>query len=174
MGAVLTAVWIFAATGDIFVEASYASEDEATRARNYIIGMALFIVVTLGLGVGLIVNALVLEGIATVPALVAVGISIALAVAAYFTLEVSPETFAIVLVYCVSVTTLLCGGILSAMAGQPHLAYIGIAYFVSDWCVGIRDFGKRPPAWLQRHLLIIILILYYTIMLTSIDYAFSA
>ena len=59
------------------------------------------------------------------------------------------------------------------MAGQPHLAYIGIAYFVSDWCVGIRDFGNPSLEWLKRNLLIIILILYYTIMLTSIDYAFS-
>ena len=106
--------------------------------------------------------------------LVAVGVSIALAGVAYSTLEVSPEKFGIVLAYSVSVATLLCGGILSAINGHPHLAYIGIAYFFSDWLVGMRNFGKRPPAWLQKNALILILILYYTIMLTSIDYAFSA
>ena len=173
MGSLLTAVWLSAATGDIFVEGSYAAEDDATKARYYTIGMALFVLVTLGLGVGLMVYALVIEGMATAPALVAVGVSIALAGVAYSTLKVSPETFGIVLVYSASVATLLCGGILSAIHGHPHLAYIGIAYFFSDWLVGLRDFGKRPPAWLQKNALIVILILYYTIMLTSIDYAFS-
>jgi hypothetical protein len=174
MGILLTAVWIFAATGDIFVEGSYAAEEDATKVRYYTIGMALFVVVTLGLGVGLMVHALVIEGMATAPALLAVGFSLALAGVAYSTLEVSPETLGIVLVYSASVATLLCGGILAAINGHPRLAYIGIAYFLSDWLVGLRDFGKRPPAWLEKNALIIILALYYTIMLTSIDYAFSA
>jgi hypothetical protein len=174
VGALLTAVWVLAATGDIFIEGSYAAEDDAGKARYYMIGMTLFVAVTLGLGVGLMINALVVEGIEAVGALVSVGISIGLAVLAYRTLDVSPETLVIVLVYSVSVATLLCGGLLSAINGHPHLAYIGIAYFISDWCVGLRDFGKRPPAWLKRNALIIILILYYTTMLTSIDYAFSS
>ncbi len=55
MGSLLTAVWLSAAAGDIFVEGSYAVEDDATKTRYYTIGMALLVLVTLGLGVGLIV-----------------------------------------------------------------------------------------------------------------------
>jgi len=169
----LATVWILAATGDIFVERSYAAEDAAAKARFYAIGMALFVAVTLGLGLGLTLNALLLEGMEAAPALAAVGISVALAAVAYSTLEVSRETLGMVLVYSASVATLLCGGILSAIIGDPRLAYIGIAYFFSDWLVGVRDFGRRRPEWLKRNALILILVLYYTIMLTSIDYAFS-
>lgn len=93
-------------------------------------------------------------------------------VIAYQTLDVAPETFAIMPVYTISVTVLLCGGILSALAGNVHLAYIGTAYFISDWCVGLRDFGKNIPAFLKKNILIIILTLYYSIMLMSIDFVF--
>jgi hypothetical protein len=173
LGILLSAVWVMAALGDIFIEGSYSIDDESVKARYYIIGMALFIVFTLGLGVGLIINAAVIEG--ALPAyqiLVAAGVSIAMGVIAYQTLNVAPETFAIMLVYTVSVTVLLCGGILSALTGNTHLAYIGIAYFVSDWCVGLRDFGKNIPTFLKNNILIIILMLYYSIMLMAIDFVF--
>lgn len=170
-GALLTGVWVFAALGDIFIEGSYSTEDQNRKARYYIIGMVLFIVFTLGLGVGLVLNALLSFDIPPLYLGGAVLASLACGTLAYRTLEVSPENLGIVLVYTVSVTVLLCGGLLSALGGDVHLGYIGIAYFISDWCVGLRDFGKKTPALFQRHVLIVILILYYTIMLTSIDYA---
>lgn len=171
LGILFSAVWVMAALGDIFIEGSYSIDDESIKARYYIIGMALFIVFTLGLGVGLIVNAVV-EGVPGYQILIAAGISIVMGVIAYRTLKVAPETLAIMLVYTVSVTVLLCGGILSALVGNVHLAYIGIAYFISDWCVGLRDFGKKVPALLKENILIVILVLYYTIMLMSIDFVF--
>lgn len=94
----------------------------------------------------------------------------AMGVIAYRTLAVTPETRAIMWVYTVAVTVLLCGGILSALGGSVHLATLGIAYFFSDWCVGLRDFGSGGTPLLKEHILIVILILYYTIMLTSIDF----
>ncbi len=172
LGILFSAVWVMAALGDIFIEGSYSIDDESIKARYYIIGMALFIVFTLGLGVGLIVNAVVVEGVPGYQILIAAGISIVMGVIAYRTLKVAPETLAIMLVYTVSVTVLLCGGILSALVGNVHLAYIGIAYFISDWCVGLRDFGKKVPALLKENILIVILVLYYTIMLMSIDFVF--
>ena len=172
LGILLSAVWAMAALGDIFIEGSYSIDDESVKARYYMIGMVLFIVFTLGLGVGLIINAAVIEDLPTYQALIAAGVSIVMGVIAYQTLNVAPETLAIMLVYTVSVTVLLCGGILSALTGNVHLAYIGIAYFVSDWCVGLRDFGKNVPPFLKENILIIILMLYYSIMLMSIDFVF--
>ena len=170
LGAVLTGTWVFACIGDIFVEGSYSTTDAYVKERYYIFGMILFVVVTLGLGVGLIINATVFTTLPRYLILIAVGSSIAMGIIAYFTLEVSPDTKVIVWVYTVAVMTLLCGGIMSAMIGNPYLAYIGIAYFISDWCVGLRDFGKKIPKVLDNNITIIILILYYTIMLVSIDF----
>lgn len=173
LGILLSTVWVMAALGDIFIEGSYSIDDESVKARYYIIGMALFIVFTLGLGVGLIINATAIEGVLpTYQILIAAGVSIAMGVIAYRTLDVAPDTLIIMLVYTVSVTALLCGGILSALTGNVHLAYIGIAYFISDWCVGLRDFGKNVPIILKNNILIIILMLYYSIMLMSIDFVF--
>lgn len=169
IGILLTSVWALAAIGDIFVEGSYSASDEAKKATFYIAGMALFILVTLGLGVGLIVNALSTGSLSAGTIAGSAAAALLMGGLAYLTLDVSPENLGIVLVYTVAVTTLLCGGLLSALTGQPHLAFVGIAYFFSDWCVGLRDFGKRVPAFLKRNLLIVILILYYSIMLISID-----
>ncbi|MCB2178436.1 hypothetical protein KQH61_03385 [bacterium] len=169
LGVLFTAVWAFASLGDIFIEGSYSTEDEAVKGRYYIIGMALFILFTLGLGVGLSYYAVAEQGATFIQLGIALVVAAALGVAAYRTLAVTEETRAIMLVYVVAVVSLLCGGILSAITGNAHLAYIGIGYFFSDWFVGLRDFGKNVPRFLQRHVLILILILYYTIMLTSID-----
>jgi len=170
LGAVLTGIWVSACIGDIFVEGSYSVSDEKVKARYYTIGMVLFVVVTLGLGVGLIINGVLFNTLPNYLIFIAIGVSIVMGIVAYFTLDVSPENLGIVLVYTVAVSTLLCGGIMSTMIGDTHLGYIGIAYFISDWCVGLRDFGKKVPQLLNNNLTIIILILYYTIMLTSIDF----
>ncbi|MFN2143722.1 MAG: hypothetical protein ACK2T7_00140 [Anaerolineales bacterium] len=172
LGILFTVVWALASLGDIFIEGSYSIEDEAIKGRYYIIGMALFILFTLGLGVGLSIYAVGQSGATYLHLGISLVISILLGVAAYRTLEVTAETRAIMLVYVVSVVTLLCGGILSAVSGNLPLAYIGIGYFFSDWFVGLRDFGKNVPKFLQSHVLVVILMLYYTIMLTSIDLMF--
>ena len=171
LGILFTAVWVMACLGDIFIEGSYSSQDESVKARSYIIGMALFILFTLGLGAGLVYYSLS-NGVGSLQLVLAALVSVVLGITAYRTLDVSLETQAIMLVYTFSVTVLLCGGILSAFTGSLHLAYIGIAYFFSDWFVGLRDFGKKVPPVLQQHILIVILILYYTIMLASIDLLF--
>jgi hypothetical protein len=170
LGVLLTGVWVFAAVGDIFVEGSYSTMNESLKARYYIIGMLLFIIFTLGLGVGLVAYALSVAGTTTGQVVFAVVVALLMGILAYRTLDVSPDNLMIVLVYTVSVTILLCGGILAALNLSAHLAYIGIAYFFSDWLVGLRDFGKNIPEILKKNILILILILYYTIMLTSIDY----
>ncbi len=170
LGLLLTAVWVMAAAGDIFIEGSYSTTDETVKGRYYIVGMALFILFTLGLGLGLSANALANLDVPGGQALAAAVVSVVMGVIAYRTLDVTAETRVIMRVYAVSVTVLLCGGLLSALGGSVHLAYIGIAYFFSDWCVGLRDFGKNVPPLLKEHILIVILILYYTVMLTSIDF----
>lgn len=73
LGILLSTVWGMAALGDIFIEGSYSIDDESAKARYYIIGMVLFIVFTLGLGVGLIFNAAVVEGILAYQILIAAG-----------------------------------------------------------------------------------------------------
>lgn len=172
LGVLFTAVWTSASLGDIFIEGSYSSQDDALKARYYITGMALFILFTLGLGIGLVYYAL-LNGASGLNFGMAVLVSVVMGILAYRTLKISAETRLIMLVYTFSVTALLCGGILSAVSGSLHLAFIGIAYFFSDWFVGLRDFGKKVPGFLRQHILIVILILYYTIMLASIDLMFS-
>lgn len=170
MGLLLTGVWVFASLGDIFIEGSYSTTNADKKARYYILGMVLFIVFTLGLGIGLVVQGIFIEQVALAGVLAAAAGALVMGMLAYRTLEVAPENRAVVLVYTVSVTVLLWGGLLMALAGQVHLAYIGCAYFVSDWCVGLRDFGKHVPPLLQRNLLIVILMLYYSIMLVAIDF----
>ena len=172
IGALLFGVWVFAALGDIFIEGSYSITNEKMKGTYYIIGMLLFIVFTFGLGVGLIVNSVVTGGASLLWVLAAAVVSVLFGITAYRTMAVTAETLVIMLVYTGAVTTLLCGGLLSAVTGSAHLGYIGIAYFFSDWCVGLRDFGKNPPRLLKENILIVILILYYTIMLTSIDLVF--
>lgn len=169
LGVLFTAVWALASLGDIFIEGSYSTVDEAVKGRYYIIGMALFILFTLGMGVGLSYYAVAQKGATFTQLGISLVVAVALGVAAYRTLAVTDETRTIMLAYVVSVVSLLCGGILSVITGNAHLAYIGIGYFFSDWFVGLRDFGKKVPPFLQRHVLIVILVLYYTIMLTSID-----
>jgi len=169
IGILFTVVWIFAALGDIFIEGSYSVDDDATKARFYMIGMGLFIIFTLGLGVGLIINAM-RSGVGWRWAGVAAVVSALFGWLAYGTLVVAPENRTMVLVYLLAVVSLLCGGLLSAVAGNAYLAYIGIGYFVSDWCVGLRDMGKAMPLFFQRNILIVILVLYYSIMFTSILY----
>ena len=169
LGVLFTVVWALASLGDIFIEGSYSTEDEAVKGRYYIIGMALFILFTLGLGVGLSWYAVTQNGATFAQLGISLLAAAVLGVAAYRTLAVTDETRAIMLVYVVAVVSLLCGGILSAITGDVRLAFIGIGYFFSDWFVGLRDFGKKVPPFLQRHVLIVILMLYYTIMLTSID-----
>jgi hypothetical protein len=171
LGGLLTSVWACAALGDVFVEGSYSTDEPATKARFYVIGMLLFVVVTLGLGAGLGIHAVWLVGISTLQLGVGIGLSMVMGLVAYRTLDVDRERFPLLVGYTFCVSTLLCGGVLSAFAGYPRLAYIGTAYFVSDWCVGLRDFGKPVPALLHENLLVLILALYYSIMLVSIDLA---
>lgn len=169
LAALFGGVWLTAGAGDIFIEGAYSIQDPRKQERFYFIGMLLFIAFTLGLGAGLIYHALHFEALNPGCLAAAVVVSCVCGGIAFLTLKVSRETLPVMLVYLAAVTTLLCGGIVSAMIGDAALAYIGIAYFVSDWCVGLRDFGKRVPALLARHILIVILMLYYSIMLTSLQ-----
>ncbi|MFN2195699.1 MAG: hypothetical protein ACK2UW_06205 [Anaerolineales bacterium] len=172
LGFLLTGVWVLAAVGDFFVESSYAATDPARKQRDYILGMLIFILFTLGLGIGLAVYILSAVGVGITPAVIAAAAAVLLGVLAYLTLNVTPDTRLIILLYTVSVSVLLWSGLLAALTDNWHLAYIGIAYFFSDWLVGLRDFGKNPPPGLKENALILILMLYYTIMLVSIDFVF--
>lgn len=171
LGFLLTGVWVLAAIGDFFVESSYATTDPSRKRRDYMLGMLIFILFTLGLGIGLAVYTLSVAGLSAGLTVGAAAVAIILGLLAYRALNVTPDTRLIILVYTVSVTLLLWSGLLAALAGSWHMAYIGIAYFFSDWLVGLRDFGKNLPPGLKENALVFILMLYYTIMLVSIDFA---
>ncbi len=169
VGVLFSAVWGFASIGDIFIEGSYSISDPATKEKFYFVGMLIFIVVTLGCGGGLIYYAFASTNIGFWWIAGAVAVSIIMGILAFFSLEVTKENLVICLVYDVSVCILLCGGLLSAIAGNMHMAFIGITYFISDWCVGLRDFGKYLPDFFKEHMLIVIVTIYYLNMLISID-----
>jgi len=161
-------VWLLASSGDVFIEGAYSIRDKSRQQIYYLIGMFLFMAMTVLLGSGLIVYALKTP----LPALahpVSILIPAALGVGAFFTLRLDKGTLGPMIIYDLSVSVLLCGGLYSLFAGHYALAFIGIGYFVSDWMVGLRDFGKRKSRFLEQWVLLIILMLYYTIMLLSLD-----
>jgi hypothetical protein len=161
-------VWLLASVGDIYIEGAYSIEDKKRQEGFYLIGMVLFMGMTVLLGLGLIVNARQ-TSLSPLAHLVSISIPIVLGLGAFFTLKLNKETLAAMIVYDLAVSILLCGGLYSAFAGQGQLAYIGIGYFISDWLVGQRDFGKKKFPFLDRWILLLILLLYYSIMLVSLD-----
>jgi uncharacterized membrane protein len=161
-------VWLLASFGDVFMEGAYTVTDKKRQDELYLIGMILFMVMTVLLGLGLILNAQKSD-LALSAHLVSILLPLLLGLGAFTTLKVDKETLIPMMVYALSVSILLCGGIYSIFAGQLQLAFIGIGYFCSDWFVGQRDFGKRKYPLLDRWILLIILILYYSIMLVSLD-----
>lgn len=161
-------VWLLASLGDIFIEGAYSIEDKKKQDNYYLIGMVIFMGMTVLLGGGLIKNALQYP-LTQFAHILSISLAILSGIAAFLTLKLDKSTLGPMIVYDLSVSVLFCGGLYSLFAGQYQLAYIGIAYFVSDWLVGIRDFGKKKIPFLERWILLIILLLYYSIMLLSLD-----
>lgn len=161
-------VWLMASAGDIFIEGAYSIRDRSRQQLYYLIGMVLFMGMTLLLGSGLIIHALKTE----LPAYahtVSILVPLVLGAGAFFTLRLDKDTLIPMIIYDLSVSVLLCGGLYSLFAGHSVLACIGIGYFLSDWMVGLRDFGKKRVRFLEQWILLIILVLYYSIMLLSLD-----
>jgi len=161
-------VWLLASIGDIFIEGAYSIREKARQQLYYFIGMVLFMAMTVLLGAGLIVYALKTP-LAPAAHAVSILIPVLLGAGAFFTLRLDRETLVPMIVYDLSVSVLLCGGLYSLFAGRYVLAFIGIGYFISDWMVGLRDFGKKRYRFLEQWVLLIILMLYYSIMLLSLD-----
>ncbi|MDC7232642.1 MAG: hypothetical protein PQJ58_05385 [Spirochaetales bacterium] len=161
-------VWALASIGDIYIEGAYSIEDKKKQERFYLIGMILFMAMTLLLGIGLMVNA----GAAAsgrIARIISIGLPVLLGIGAFFTMKLDKDTLGPMIVYDVAVSVLLCGGLFALFAGQYQMAYIGMGYFISDWLVGTRDFGKWKPAFLDRWILLFILLIYYSIMILSVD-----
>lgn len=164
----LIPVWGLASLGDVFIEGAYSIKDKKKQDRFYLIGMVVFMAMTVLLGIGLIVNA---EPNILVPAahFISITIPLVLGIGAFATLKLDRSTLGPMIVYDLAVSVLLCGGLYSLFAGEYQLAYIGIGYFISDWLVGTRDFGKWKFKFLDRWILLLILLLYYSIMFLSVD-----
>ncbi len=161
-------VWALASLGDVFIEGAYSIRDRKKQDRFYLIGMVIFMGMTVLLGLGLIANALV-SALPLYAHITAVALPALVGVGAFTTLKLDKDTLGPMIVYDLAVSMLFCGGLYSLFAGEYQLAYIGIGYFISDWLVGLRDFGKRRPRFLERWNLLLILLLYYSIMMMSVD-----
>lgn len=161
-------VWALASLGDVFIEGAYSIEDKKKQDRFYLIGMVIFMAMTILLGWGLIQNSRN-HPQSTMAHILSISLPILSGLAAFKTLKLEKDTLGPMIVYDLSVSLLLCGGLYSLFSKQYQLAYIGIGYFLSDWLVGFRDFGKKKIPFLERWILIMILVLYYSIMLLSLD-----
>ncbi len=161
-------VWALASLGDVFIEGAYSISDKKKQDRFYLTGMVIFMGMTVLLGAGLINNALKTP-LPLYAHITAVALPLAVGAGAFTTLKLDRDTLVPMIVYDLAVSVLFCGGLYSLFAGEYQLAYIGIGYFLSDWLVGLRDFGRRKPRFLERWNLLLILLLYYSIMMMSVD-----
>lgn len=164
----LIPVWGLASLGDVFIEGAYSIDDKKKQERFYLTGMVVFMAMTVLLGTGLIINADP-PVLGRAVHIASIGIPLVIGIGAFTTLKLDKATLGPMIVYDLSVSVLLCGGLYSLFTGQYQLAYIGIGYFISDWLVGIRDFGKWKFKFLERWILLFILLIYYSIMLLSVD-----
>ncbi len=171
-GLILTAAWALAAAGDIFFEMSLLSKTPEDAGRNFITGVALFLAAYLIFGVSFNVFA-VRAGVKTSWIAAAAALSVIMGFFAYYSLKVPPGQTALVVFYTVQAVILLCGGLLSIVAGNYSFACIGILLFFSDWLVGLRAFGnpEMVPQFIKQNILILILVTYYIPMIASIDYS---
>jgi hypothetical protein len=173
-GAMFIAAWALAACGDVCFELSRLSAAPEDIVKYYMAAVVFFLVGYLIFGISFnIFGAKARPGMWM--AATAVLVSIAMGVVAYLSLSVPPGQGALIVVYTAQGVILLCGGLLCLMSGRYHFAAIAILLFLSDWVVGMKDFGNPDivPLFVKEHAFILIVVTYYLAMMASIDYSFK-
>jgi hypothetical protein len=170
-GFIFIAAWTLAACGDVFFEMSRLAATPEDAGRFFVIAVGLFLAAYLIFGVSFTVF-----GAKAKPrwwvAAAAVAAAVVMGIIAYSSLSVPAGQDGLIVVYSAQAVILMCGGLLCLMTGRYHFGVIGVLLFFSDWLVGLRAFGNPDivPLFVQRYVLILILITYYIPMAASIDY----